>query len=105
MIRSLWGVDTTNVSSSLNTTVGVTMQQLVKADPKRLALTVFNLSANNMYIAPGEYVDSNNGFLIPPNGGSGVFQWETDLEMVTRKWMIISAAANSNIYTQQILII
>ncbi len=84
--------------SSANPIIGTDAAELVGADPERVILTVVNLSANVVYVAPSNQVSATNGIRLNANGGSMTIDAETDGVLLSASWWGIAAAANSQLY-------
>ena len=81
--------------------VGAAAVRIAANNPMRATLLVLNLSANTIYL--GLTADVNvppapQGILLAPNGGSVLFQWDRDFELVTDEWWAIATGAASAVY-------
>ena len=85
--------------------LGVAIAQIVPMNPRRLSLIMVNLSANNVWIAPGTFVAPAHGIMLVPNGGTFILNYREDLTLASHAWYGISAAANSDFYWLEATII
>lgn len=98
LIENLYGIHTTETENPVTNSVGVAAVKIARNNPNRVVFTIFNLSANNIFIGLTPSVSSTNGMFVAPNGGSIVLQYDKDFMMVTRDIYAISAGAASSIY-------
>lgn len=98
LLVNLYGVSSTYRTNPEVNTVGVTAGRILRGNPNRLSFTLFNLSANNLYISPEPNVSSANGIWVSPNGGSVTLMWDRDFELVGNAWYAIAAAAASAVF-------
>lgn len=98
LLQSLYGVRSRTVENPETATVGVTVVNILRNNPNRLSFTIFNLSANNIWIGPKNDVSSTKGIWVSPNGGSVTLMWDRDFEIVGAAWYAIAAGAGSAIY-------
>lgn len=81
------------------------VQQVLGANPKRLAYIVINLGANNCWVAPSDRVADDYGYILLPNGGSVHMLYREDWKMVTLPWYVIGVAApGTNIFVHEVMI-
>lgn len=93
--RDLKGHLTTNESNPL-TLVGA--QNVLRGDPERTIMLLYNLSSAEIYMGFGGTVGGNNGVLIPPSGGFVMINVSEDYELVTLPIWVYSAAAGNQLY-------
>lgn len=101
ILESLYGVRTYPKESVPGTTIGGTAAELVNNNPMRASLLVVNMSANVMYLGLTPEVNvpvTPHGIMLAPNGGSVLFQWDRDFELVTKAWYAIATGAGSEVY-------
>ncbi len=98
ILESLYGVRTYPRENAAGSEVGVVAEVIARNNPMRASLLVVNMSANVMYIGLTAAVAATHGMIIAPNGGSILFQWDRDFELVTEEWYCVAAGANSDIY-------
>lgn len=104
MLEALFGIRSYLRTNPEVSSVGVSASRILRGNPQRVSIVVFNLSANNVYIAPFNDVSATNGFYIAPNGGSVTMQWDRDFEMLSHEWWGIAPAGASNIYVMENII-
>jgi len=98
LLQNLYGVKSTFSVNKRVDTVGVTVVSIMSANPNRLSFLFVNNSVNNIYISPINDVASTKGIYVSPGGGSVIFQWDRDFELVSSEWFAISTAAASNVF-------
>ena len=98
ILESLYGVRTYPKENPVTNTVGETAKKIANNNPMRATLLVINMSANTMYLALASDVGAAKGIILAPNGGSVLFQWDRDFELVTEEWWAKGTAAGSAIY-------
>lgn len=86
------------VLKETNPTTDAGSKQILGADPERVQLTIYNLSASEVYAGFSADVGSNNGMLIPPAGGFLNMNVRDDFDMVIHPVYIYSAAAGNQLY-------
>lgn len=74
-----------------------TAKQLLRQDPRRLAFTLVNLSANIVFIAPDPAVSSTRGIRLTA-GSSVSLGFPDDLHMAALEWFVAADVDNSAIY-------
>lgn len=84
------------------TSIGVTADQLFRANPSRGWLYIGNLSANTLFARPTRTATTISGFRIA-SGGFRLLWWEEDYELPTLEWSIIADGAGSALYAVEIL--
>lgn len=103
LLKERFGVKTTYRVNPLGATVGVSIVKIASYNPNRLGLIIFNLSANDVYIAPDSDVAATKGIKLQPNGGGTSFVWSEDFELCSFEWYAIASAAASTIYVLEVL--
>lgn len=99
ILESLYGVRTYPKENLQTTSVGVAAERIAINNPMRASLLVINMSANTIYLALTPNVSATQGIILAPNGGSVLFQWDRDFELVTEEWWALATGAASAIYT------
>ena len=85
-----------NVQVRLSTfAAGVTSQRALDNNPNRVALTITNLGANEVYLLPDFGVSATAGIRLNQNGGSVSLQWEYDLDVIAYNWYVITSVGTS----------
>lgn len=64
-----------------------------RQDPRRVAFTFINLSANSLGILPGDGIAANRQITVAPNGGSATVNWRNDLHLPAMEWFVLGTAA------------
>lgn len=84
------------------TSIGVTADRLVTANPSRGWLLVVNTSAGAIYLRPTRQPTTTLGIRIA-TGGYRLFWWEEDYTLPTLEWNIIGDAAGLTFYALEVL--
>jgi hypothetical protein len=71
--------------------------QLVKNNPRRFVVEMFNVGTGNVYVLNDPTVTTANGILLSPLGGSIILSAEEDGELVCYPWYAISGATGNNV--------
>lgn len=98
MIQALFGVKTTERVNPLIAQAGIVALRVLAGNPGRLTFTLFNLSANAMYLGLQANVAADNGMYLAPNGGNITMRYDIDFNLVTREFYILAAGAASDLY-------
>ena len=104
LMQERFGVSTHTNINPLVDQIGTTKVQVLKNDPNRVALTMFNLSTNIVYVLPDESVATTRAIRLAPAGGAVGLNIFDDFDMVTRAWYAIAAGANSDVMFSETLI-
>ena len=94
MIDALFGIRTHHYINRERATAMIATTLLVPSDPKRLCLTIFNLSAGTIYILPRNSVSVTEGVRLAASGGSVSLVWDRDFELVAMPWYCMGTADN-----------
>lgn len=84
--------------------VGTTPVQIAPNDPKRVGITVINLSSSTLYVAFSNLVSSSRGILLTQNGGSLNLVPEHDFDLVGWEMWAVAGAANSDLYVIEVVL-
>lgn len=79
-------------------TVTSTASRLVKNDPERLELMIFNQSPTDIYIGLTPEVTSINGILIKGNGGGVIMNIREDMTLQSRAWFAVTVSGTADVY-------
>ena len=104
-VEAKFGVRTDTRENPLVSSVGVSPERICRSEPDRLALMIFNLSVNEVYLGWFNDVSSTKCVLLPSNGGCATFIADEDLELVGREFWAAASAADSAIFVMEILAI
>ena len=69
----------------------------------RLALVMFNLGLNNLFVALNPNVNNTSGILLTANGGAVSLNVRDDFTLTTRAWFGISVTAPGTLYVLEII--
>ena len=98
-IEKEFGVKTRSYEDPLTSTVGTSVTKILNNNPDRLAFTVVNLTAYDVYVAFDRQVSLTRGILISASGGSLTLTAKEDGELVGYEVFAISRTAASTIFT------
>jgi hypothetical protein len=96
LVSSMFGVQVRSQNSSFS--AGLAVLRLLQHNANRISLTIFNLSANSVYISPTPDVSASNGAYLASNGGFVTLQWDRDFQLVANEWYVIATGAASSLY-------
>lgn len=103
LLEKHFGVSTSNREhTGVSGTAGNAVQ-IVPNNPKRLGLTIVNMSANNLYIGPRNTVSTVNGIWVFGGGGAVTLSWDSDFDLVSHDWYVISVAGGDAWYAIEIV--
>lgn len=80
------------------TTVGIASSEILKQDPERVFLAVFNLSSNEAYLGFDPNVSASRGIRLASNGGAFSLNARDDLILATRGIHLLGTVPNQDIY-------
>lgn len=103
-LDNLYRAKTRPIFNRLVDQVGTTPAKIVPNDPKRLGLTVINLSSSTLYVAFSNLVSSNRGILLTQNGGSINLVPEHDFDLLGFEMWAVAGAANSDLYVVEVVL-
>ena len=103
-LDGIYNAKTRPVFNRLVDQVGTTAVQIAPNDPKRLGITVVNLSSSTLYVAFSNLVSSDRGILLTQNGGSLNLVPEHDFDLVGWEMWAVAGAANSQIYVVEVVL-
>jgi len=86
-----------------NPTATTSAAQLVENNADRVALIIFNLGANDVFIAFNSGVSSTNGIKLVANGGFVTLTLRDDYTIQSYNFWFIAAAATSSVYVFELL--
>lgn len=104
LVGEMFGVRVSEREFPDATDADTAVKVLARRNPRRVALTVINLSANTVVIAPFAGVSTTRGIQIPPNGGNFVVNVRDDFLLPSREWSVVASADNSAIYVLETII-
>ena len=78
--------------------VGTSATKVVDNDPDALALTIVNIGANSVYLAPTNNPTSSKGIILDASGGSVSMVVRDDLLLPALEWYGIAPSGASNVY-------
>lgn len=75
-----------------DTTVGLTVAELMGQNPRRLAFVIVNLSTGNLFVRPRGQASSTAGIRIASAGTLSVW-YKEDYTLPAQRWSIVGDAA------------
>lgn len=103
LVQDRLGVKTFARFNPVKTTAGVTAAQVLRQQPNRAAFVYVNLSTADIYLGPFADVSATKGIRIPASGGSAVFLYEEDFDLVGYEWFDVATVAASAIFVLELL--
>jgi hypothetical protein len=97
-IQALFGFKTTFAVNRVLNNAMVAVNLIAPADPRRVGLTIFNLSANIVYLSPQTDVSATKGIRLAASGGSISLIWDRDFELCSTAWYCMASADTSAVY-------
>jgi len=104
LLARQYGVQVSTAQNPDATSLGTTDAIVARTNPRRVGLTVINLSVNNIYLRPLTPASASAGILLVPQGGSLTVTWQDDLALPALEWHGIADAAGSAIFVQEVLV-
>lgn len=105
LLEAKLGVRTFTRINRATSTVGVSIQQVLRQAPNRVAAVLVNLSVNTIYISPDNVPSATHGIRLGPSGGSLVLKWDEDFSLCGYEWNALASAAASDIFIIEQLIL
>jgi len=90
------------VENPLITTIGTTATRVFRRNPNRLLWLFVNMSANTIYLAFSPDVNTTKGIILA-NGDFMIAELEKDAALTFNEVWIVADAADSAIYTLEVL--
>jgi hypothetical protein len=82
----------------IDVTVGLAVAVAIPRDNERMSMTVMNLSANAVYLAPSSNVSATRCLRLAPNGGAISMNVDEDGLLPVVQWWGLAAGAGSTLY-------
>ena len=79
-------------------TVGLTVVEARPYSPERVSLTLMNLGATVIYVAPNGPPSTTRGIRLGPLGGGFTVSVETDGDLPAQQWRAVGDAAAGTLY-------
>lgn len=98
VIQKLYGINAYSQGTARTTGGAGTVTAAFRNNSTRVALLVFNLSVNVMFISPDPAPSAANGIRLDPNGGRLLLNFKDDLELCGYEWNIFDAVGGSAFY-------
>jgi len=94
-IEGVYGGPTEEVDYEYTLTTSAT--RVLSLDPERLAISLFNLGSNDVYLMFDELVSSSRGILVFPGGGFWGVNVRDDQTLPTREWYALTTTGASDV--------
>lgn len=99
LVEATLGARTVSDDNRTVSTIGATAAQILRQTPTRVAFTIVNMSAFDMWVGPFNNVASTKGIWLSPNGGSLALNYKEDFDLVGLEWFGIAGGAGASILT------
>ena len=103
LLVELFGDSVATDDTTSDVTIGTVAVQLLTYNPRRVRAILTNLGGAPVVIGRDFAVTATTGIQIAP-GESLEFDWQEDLEDVTRQWVGISAAAGNSVHVHEVIL-
>jgi hypothetical protein len=104
-LRAKFGAAVTYSVNPVVSSVGTTATEIARHNPRRLGLTLINLSSNTLYVAPDNNVSATRSILLPSNGGGLSLSADDDFVLPMVNWFAVASGASSAIYVIEVVLI
>ncbi len=104
LVRGHLGVPTFTRENPEVSTVGVTPVTVLRQNPNRVAFTIVNLSAVEVFLRPLQNPSATVGILVGPGGGSLTLDWLEDFDLCGYEWRAVANAAASPVFVLEWLL-
>jgi len=104
LISREYGVDVATEENSASSVIGVSSLIIAPNNPRRLGLTIVNLSANTLYVRPQGAAAATIGIRLDANGGSVTMNFKDDQHLPSLEWQAVATGGGSQIYVAGVLI-
>jgi hypothetical protein len=104
IIKAQFGVKTQPVDSITNIAVGVTVVQILSANPNRVGLVIQNNGASTIYIKTNRHLAVGTGIRLVANGGGVNLSWDRDFHKVASPFYAIGNVAGGEITISEVVI-
>lgn len=84
-------------------TLSTTPEQILKANPDRIAWTLVNLGGVVVYVGHEEAVSSLNGYYMAANGGVLAMKWDEDGELVGFPLWVVASSVTPTIFAMVVM--
>lgn len=98
-LRRIFGGDFSVSNDSL--TIGVATVLAVQGDSERVSLTLVNLGATTLYIAPTPEVSAVRGIRLGPTGGTVAMNLFQDALLPALPWYVMGSGAGGTLFILQ----
>ena len=104
LLDQLFQVSTEQRDNPLITQAEVTVTQLLRANPSRIAFNVTNLGANPVYLWSDNAVSATRGVRLSASGGAATVLYDEDFSRTGFEWYVIATGGVSAVAVQEVLI-
>ena len=103
LLDERFGVRTRVTENPITDSIGTSSVIVLRADPNRLALVMFNLSANIIYVKPSHGVSSTNGIALAAGTGTLSATMEDDFSLPAMEWHAVAAGSSSAFFCLEVV--
>jgi hypothetical protein len=104
-LRVKFGAAVTYNVNPVVSSIGTTITEIARHNPRRLGLTIVNLSSNTLYVAPDNSVSSSRSILLPSNGGGLSLSADDDFILPMVNWFAVASGASSAVYVIEVVLV
>lgn len=104
LLDQLFQVSTEQRDNPLIAQAEVTVTQLFRANPSRIAFNLTNLGANPVYLWSDNQVSTTRGVRLNASGGTVTVLYDEDFSRTGYEWFVIADGGVSAIASQEVLI-
>lgn len=102
LLQAHFGIKTSYRLNPEVAQVEITVTKIVSYNPNRLNLLIVNTGTANIHLSPVNTVTVGTGTILVPAGGTAVFVWDEDFELVGNEFFGIADGAASTIYVLEV---
>lgn len=104
LLAAQYGIQTESANDPETTSVGTTVVEILKNNPRRLSVIFVNTGLTYLYLGRRETVSSTTGIWLPPSGSSLALRWDVDGILCSEAWYALSSGAGGTIHILETLI-
>lgn len=105
LLQAEYGFRSVPYINRLTSSVATTVTKIMNNNPKRVYVTITNLSNYDMYISPLNDVSSSKGIYVSPNGGAVTLKWREDFHLLEHEFFAIAIGGAANIFVMEGVVI
>ena len=104
-LRAKFGAEVTYNINPVVSSVGTTATEVARHNPRRMGLTIVNLSSNILYVAPDNNVSATRSVLLPSNGGGLSLSADDDFILPMVNWFAVASGASSAVFVVEVVLV